>query len=145
MLIAYIVVGERELAQLGHFANMAQGLTRDFVASDIKAFQLLQFYYIRHPVTSDLIMVNEQLPQFLETIANSIKAKICEAVLFEDQRLDAVEVFNDLDILVCDFSMRQIYLICMGSDDQIFDGGSFGPALGVETHHDLLQLIELTL
>lgn len=81
----------------------------------------------------------------MEAIANRIKAKVCEAVFPKDQSFDAMEVFDGLDILISDFSMRQIYLIRMRSDDQIFYGGSLGPALGVETHHDLLQFIELAL
>lgn len=37
MLVAYVIVGERKLAQLGHFSNMAEGIACYLVASDIKA------------------------------------------------------------------------------------------------------------
>lgn len=90
-------------------------------------------------------MVYEQLPQLLETIANRIKAKIRKTIFPEDQSLDTVEVFDCLDILIRNLTMRQVHLVRMRSDDQIFYGDSLGAALGVETHHNLLQFIELTL
>lgn len=90
-------------------------------------------------------MVYEQLPQLLETIANRIKTEIRKTIFPEDQSLDTVEVFDCLDILIRDLTMRQVHLVRMRSDDQIFYGGSLGAALGVETHHNLLQFIELTL
>lgn len=83
-------------------------------------------------------MVYEQLPQLLEAIADRIKTKIRKTIFPEDQCLDTMEVFDGLDILICDLSMRQIHLIRMRSDDQIFDGGSLRAALGVKTHHNLL-------
>ena len=81
----------------------------------------------------------------METIADCVKAKVSEAVFPEDKSLYAVEIFDCLDVLISHFSMRQVNLICVRSDDQIFDGCSLWSALGIETHHNLLQFIELIL
>lgn len=90
-------------------------------------------------------MVDEQLPQVLETIADGVETKVSEAVFPEDQSLYAMEIFDCLDILVSHFSMRKVYFICVRSDDKIFDGCSLRATLGVEAQHHLLKLIELTL
>lgn len=106
MLIADVIVGQWKLAQLGHFSDMAKGIACDLVASNIKTLQLLKFDDIWHPIVGDLVMVYEQFPQLLETIANRIKTKIRKTIFSEDQSLDTVEVLDCLDILIRDLSMR---------------------------------------
>lgn len=92
---------------------------------------MLQFYDVGNPVIGDLVVVYEKFSQILEAIADGVKTKVCKAVFSKYQSLYAMEVLNALYILVCHFSMRKVYLICVCSDDKIFDGCSLRATLCV--------------
>lgn len=47
-----------------------------------------------------------------------------------------MEGFNGLDVLVFDFIMWQVDFLCVGIDDEIFDGGRFGSWVAVDALHD---------
>jgi hypothetical protein len=91
-------------------------------------------------------MIDEQLPQVLETIANGKEAKVADVVFAQDHRLQSVEGLDGLYVLIADFAVRQVDFLCMCVDDEIFDGCSLGPTvIIVDALHHYFQLIELVL
>lgn len=80
-------------------------------------------------------MVDEELPQVLEAVADAEEAEVAYVVLAQDQRLQPMEGLYGLDVLVCDVTVRQVHLFGVRVDDEIFDGGCFGPRVAVDALH----------
>lgn len=134
-IISDIIVRQGKLVQLWQFPNEFQCLACDLIAPDVQAPQLLQLHYAADSIVRYLVVVDEEFPQILETVADGEEPEVADVVFPQDKRFQPMEGFNGLDVLVLDFAVGQVYFFCVGVDDEIFDGGRFGSRVAVDALH----------
>ena len=97
---------------------------------------MLQFYNSAHSIVRYLVVIYEQLPQILKTVAYGEESQIADAVLSQNESFNATKKFDAFDVLIIDFAVRQIYYFSVWIDDNIFDGACPWTGIGVDAVHD---------